>query len=89
MNTTIYTLTTIFLCDNEIDHTTTVYTNKEDAQKTARKELQMFKDTYITPKELDSDYYVELVTENTFNASCDIENLSIINEIKQQQIEIK
>lgn len=32
---TIYVLTTIFLCDNEIDHSTTIYTNKEQAQKAA------------------------------------------------------
>lgn len=43
---TLYVLTTIFLCDNEIDNSTTIYTNKEQAQKAAQKELQTFK-TYI------------------------------------------
>ena len=85
---TIYVLTTIFLCDNEIDHSTTIYTNKEQAQKAAQKELQTFKDTYINREEFD-DVYVEHVTEYEFNGSCELENLRIINEIKEQEIEIQ
>lgn len=85
---TIYVLTTIFLRDNEIDHSTTIYTNKGQAQKAAQKELQIFKDTYINREEFDG-VYVEHVTEYAFNGSCELENLSIINEIKEQEIEIQ
>lgn len=85
---TIYVLTTIFLYDNEIDHSTTIYTNKEQAQKAAQKELQTFKDVYINREEFD-DVYVEHVTEYEFNGSCELENLRIINEIKEQEIEIQ
>ena len=88
MKATVYSLTTVFRTETDLDITTEVFATKAEEQQQALDNLKQFREDYVIT-EAEKNACEEYTSDNDFNIYINDDYIEQTNEIKEFQLDLK